>query len=83
MSHLIDITKEGKQIDRALRAMLQKARDAGIKTPVLFFDADNNINVMDADHDGEINSAVRDACERQKARVGSVGLKTTFDCGAW
>ncbi len=77
---MINIDKEADAIERALAAMLAKAKQAGVKKPIIYFESEGSVHVMDGDHRGwESDSAM----DRQRAVVGQRHLKVPFDVGAW
>ena len=47
---MIDIDKEADAIDRALAAMLAKARKAGVKKPTIYFESEGSVHVIDGSH---------------------------------
>lgn len=71
----------GKKVRAQLETMLQLARDAGVKRPVLYIESEGGIYVMDKDHPAyESEGAVH-----QHAVVCSVFFALPFgtDVGAW
>lgn len=72
----------GKQLRKHLEAALQLARDAGTKNPVLYFESEGGVYIMDRDHP----NFFADSCsKRQQAIVGTMlsALPDGTDVGAW
>lgn len=80
MSAVIDIDVEGKRITSALRAILEKAKRAGIKNPALYFESEGSVYVLDRDHPKYNNHA---ASDRQEAVVARAFLHVVYDVGGW
>lgn len=70
-----------KQMSAAMTAVLEAAKQAGVKDPYLFFESEaGTMYVNDRAHPGD-NAHHSD--ERQKAVIARVKLHCMFGAGAW
>lgn len=80
----IEATRQGKAITKALRELLDVARENGCANPKLFFEAESGaVFVMDGDHPHERDAAAAGVLERQQAIVVEARIRVPFDTGAW
>lgn len=74
-----NIDAEGRAINKALRSILAKAKAAGVAEPLIFFESEGSVHVIeDRGYDGEASSGARQEFVRASAY-----LPTKHDVGAW
>lgn len=70
-----------KQMSEAMTTVLEAAKEAGVKDPYLFFEAEaGTMYVIDRNHPGD---TANNTAGRQTAVVARVKLHCTFGAGAW
>jgi hypothetical protein len=84
MTAKIDITSEVRVMQRALRSVVAKAKAAGVADPIIYFEAEGCMFVIDNDHPAWKSDTIRqNAAEAQKAIVASGRIGVKYDVGAW
>lgn len=76
MGDQINIDREGAAIAKAIKSMLTKAKKAGVAKPMVYFESEGSVHVVDADKPLW-------GADQQAAVVGSFFLGVPYDVGAW